>query len=271
MDTNSAASLNSRIAAIVDQLASATDAARAAETMTHYLEFAAQFHRYSWGNQMLIGLGHPDATQVAGYKTWQAMRRQVRKGERGIAILAPIAYRLKDAAGEPTPETRLTFKTVYVFDVSQTEGEPLPDAPEWKSPEQDAELTARLMAFARANGITVMVEDLPGEVQGQSRGGTIALSPKAGTKTLIHELAHELLHKSTLAILVMSRDLKELQAESVAYVVARHFGLEPAGSPNYLALWGAQGKDVRATLSTIQHCAAQIIGAVEGQAPEGQA
>ena len=261
--TTNAATLSAKITALVEQLASATDDARASEAMARYLEFGSHFHTYSWGNQMLIWFSRPDATQVAGYRTWQSTGRQVRKGEHGIAILAPIAYHVKDAAGEPTPETHLTFKAVYVFDVSQTEGEPLPEPPNWKSPEQDAELTARLIAFAHANGITVKIEELPGEVQGESRGGTIALSCHAGTKTLIHELAHEMLHKNTVANLV-PRDLKELQAESVAFVVARHFGLEPAGSPNYLALWGADSTTIRQSLTTIQKCAAEIIMAVEG-------
>ena len=199
---------------------------------------------------MLIAFSKPDATQVAGYKTWQGMKRYVRKGEHGIAILAPVVYHVKDDFGQPTPETHVNFKSVYVFDVSQTDGEPLPEPPNWKSPEQDAELTARLIAFAHANGIIVTVETLPGEVQGQSRGGTVALSPDAGTKTLIHELAHEMLHKNTVATLA-PRNLKELQAESVAYVVARHFGLEPAGSPNYLALWGADSTTIRQSLTAI--------------------
>jgi hypothetical protein len=261
---NSAATLNAKIAGLVDQLASATDAARITETMTHYLDFATQFHGCSWGNQMLIAFGRPDATQVAGYQSWRKMGRQVRKGEHGIAILAPCAVREKDENGEKTDRSHMFFKTVYVFDVAQTEGEPLLEPPDWKSVEQDAQLAARLIDFARSHGITVITEDLPGEVQGVSRGGSIALSPLAGTKTLIHELAHEMLHKHMLAGMT-GRDVKELQAESVAYVVARHFGLEPAGSPNYLALWGAEGKDVRATLAIIQTTAGAIIAAVEGE------
>lgn len=263
-DCNTAATLNAKIASLVDQLANATDAARTSEAMAQYLEFAAQFHNYSWGNQMLIMFNRPDATQVAGYQAWRSMGRQVRKGEHGIAILAPVAYRVKDDAGEPTNEVRVSFKTVHVFDVAQTEGEPLPEAPNWKSADQDAQLSASLIAFARVNGIAVTIEALPGETQGQSRGGSIVLSPAAGTKTIIHELAHEMLHKH-LAAMHMTREAKELQAESVAYVVARHFGLEPAGSPNYLALWGADGKNVRAILTTIQHCASEIITAVEGK------
>lgn len=267
--TNDAGALGATIAQIVDQLASATDAARVAETMTHYLEVAAQFHTYSWGNQMLIAIKRPDATRVAGYQTWRAAGRQVRKGERGIAILAPVVVRLQDGDGEPTDQVRVSFKTVHVFDVAQTDGEPLPEPPDWKSPAQDAQLATRLTAFAEARGIKVIVAAMPGQTQGQSCGGTILLSPAAGTKTLIHELAHELLHQHLLTGM-LPRQTVELQAESVAYVVARHFGLEPAGSPNYLALWGAEGKDIRATLATIQRCAAEIITAVEDTpAPEG--
>jgi hypothetical protein len=254
--------LSAKIAAIVDQLANATDAARVAETMTRFLETAAQFHSYSWGNQMLIASSRPDATRVAGYQTWRGAGRQVRRGERGIAILAPVITQLKDESGEPAGNVRVSFKTVHVFDVAQTDGEPLPEPPAWTSPEQDTALAAGLTAFAIARGIQVIVGELPGQTQGASCGGTILLSPTAGTKTLIHELAHEMLHQHLLAGL-LPRQTVELQAESVAYVVARHFGLEPAGSPNYLALWGAEGRDIRATLATIQRCAAEIIGAIE--------
>lgn len=259
------ADLNAKIAALVDQLANATDAARLSDVMARYLDSMAAFHNYSFGNLMLIAHAMPTATRVAGYKTWQKVGRQVRKGEKGIAILAPCTYREKDANGEPTDQTRVFFKTVYVFDVSQTDGEPLPEAPTWRSPEQSAELHSRLIGYAQSLGITVTVRDLAGQTQGTSSGGHIELAPTAGTKTFLHELAHELMHKAAERA-TLARELLELQAESVAYVVAQHFGLQPEGSPNYLALWGADGKAVRETLGAIQRTAAEIIGAVEGAA-----
>lgn len=260
---NNSTELNSRISRFVESLIEATDKARASEALTAYLEAMSGFHGYSWNNTMLIWMHSPTATQVAGYKTWQQYGRQVRKGEKGIPILAPVTYQVKDSAGEPTGESKVFFKTVYVFDVAQTEGDPLPEPPNWKSPEQSEALQAKLLAFAAGRGITVVIQTNARGAQGVSLGGRIELAPEAGTKTLIHELAHELLHKTTVGALA-SRELKELQAESVAYVVAMHFGLEPDGSPNYLALWGAEAQDIRAHFATIQRCAAEIITAIEG-------
>jgi antirestriction protein ArdC len=267
-DQTSSTELNSRITAFFENLIASTSEAAKSEAVTNYLASMSAFHNYSWNNTMLIWMHKPDASQVAGYKTWQKLGRQVRKGEKGIPILAPVSYRQKDSEGEPTGEAKLFFKTVYVFDVSQTDGEPLPEAPNWKSTEKRAELESKLIDFATGRSITVTVssDERSDGAQGVSMGGTIELAPAAGTKTLIHELAHEMLHQATGAKLYASHELMELQAESVAYVVSKHFGMEPEGSPNYLALWGADPKDMRAHFATIQKCAAEIITAVEGKA-----
>lgn len=110
------------------------------------------------------------------------------------------------------------------------DGDPLPDPPDWKSPEKNAELTELLMDFARSKDITVEVKDLPGEIQGASCGGKIILDPEAGTKTLIHEIAHELLHQVKDG--PTDSTIRELEAESVAYVVAKYFGLDGLSNPN---------------------------------------
>lgn len=174
-----------------------------------------------------------NATLVAGFQKWRSMGRYVKKGEQGIPILAPIFATIINDDGEEE-ETLVGFKVVYVFDLSQTDGKSLPEPPDWKSSEQNATLTERLILFVNKKCITVKIKELSGDIQGVSRGGAILLAPEAGTKTLIHEIAHELLHKGEN--IVRNKTILELEAESVAYVVARHFGLGGLASPNYIAL-----------------------------------
>lgn len=95
-----------------------------------YLDVQGRFHNYSWGNSLLISRQYPEATKVAGYRTWQQLGRQVRKGERAIMILAPIVYTQKtEDAVEPSTQSRVVrgFRSVPVFDIAQTDGEPLPE------------------------------------------------------------------------------------------------------------------------------------------------
>src|SRR5262249_15236013 len=119
-----------------ERLAAAVDALVSSDQWTAWLESRARFHDYSFGNIMLIAFQRPDATQVAGYKAWQSMGRQVRKGEHGIAILAPIVRRVKDEetgkyqdARDDAGQRVVRFRTLYVFDVEQTYGDELPEAP----------------------------------------------------------------------------------------------------------------------------------------------
>jgi hypothetical protein len=131
---------------------------------------------------------------VAGFNAWKKMGRYVKRGEKGIPILAPMIYR-EDPDDEDSVKVLRGFRVVHVFDLAQTDGQPLPEQPNWKSPEKNLELQKKLMDFAEQNGIKVTIKELEGETQGISTGGSIVLSPEAGTKTLIHELAHELLHQ----------------------------------------------------------------------------
>ena len=183
------------------------------------------------------------------------------KGEHGIPILAPIL--VKEEIKEDLKEKQLIgFTTVYVFDVSQTDGEPLPPVPDWKSPEKNQELTDLLMKFAESKGIKVTIEELHGECQGVSQGGSIVLSPEAGTKTLIHELGHELLHQNMARWSIESKT-KELESESVAFVVAKHFGLNDLNSPNYIALYKNEARDILGCTDRITRTAQEIIEFVE--------
>ena len=229
----SAKELNKQIEQHLQELAQATDKARTSEEMLRYLDFCAKFHQYSPSNVWLILFANPNATYVAGFHKWKSMGRWVRKGEHGIPILAPVL--IKDQDENELEEKHLVgFRVVFVFDVSQTEGEHLPPVPDWKSPEKNLELQAKLIDFAKANGIKVTIEAIDGETQGISMGGRIILSPEAGVKTLVHEIAHELLHQEEKNQL--SRQIKEMEAESIAYIVCSYFGLSDLLSPNYLAL-----------------------------------
>jgi len=133
----------------------------------------------------------------------------------------------------------------------------------WKSPEKNEELNQKLIQFARGQGISVSFNNLNSDAQGVSKGGEIIIDPSAGTKTLIHEIAHELMHKDENNI--QSRATKELEAESVAYVVSKHFRLECLNSPNYIALHGNDAKDIIASMDRIVKTAYEIIEFVEGK------
>ena len=256
-----AADLKAKITARIQELAEATDAARVSAEMQRYLDTCASFHKYSLFNVIQILMTRPDATSVAGFKKWQSLGRFVRKGEHGIPILAPIISKVIEEEGEER-EKLVGFKVVYVFDIAQTEGEPLPEPPDWKSPEQNAELQERLVRFAKGKGIQVEVKALGKEIQGVSMGGRIILDPQAGTKTLIHEIAHELLHHAP-EIIPTERMIHELEAESVAYVVGKHFGLNGFSSPNYVALHGATAELVMEHMERIRNTAAEIIQKLE--------
>ncbi|MFC1921797.1 ArdC family protein [Chloroflexota bacterium] len=261
MNTNriSSTDLKDRITQHIQELAVATDAARVSQEMLQYLDMCARFHRYSPQNVWLILMACPHATMVAGFKKWQSMERHVRKGEKGIPILAPIFKKVENEEGEEI-EKLIGFKVVYVFDISQTDGEPLPGPPDWKSREKNAELTEHLIDFARSNDITIEVKDLPGDTQGASCGGKILLDPEAGTKTLIHEIAHEMLHQVKNG--PTDRTVQELEAESVAYVVGKHFGLDGLSSPNYVALHGATAEMILDHVERIRKTATEIINGV---------
>lgn len=249
-----------QITQLITQLAQETDAAKQSAQFTQWIDTASKFHNYSLGNVILIAMQKPGATHVAGYHAWQdKFNRQVMKGEHGIAILAPCAYKSKDDE-EDARQEHIYYKTVYVFDISQTTGDPLPDPPDWKSPARQEELQSRMMNFANANGILVEVKELDGETQGTCEFKHITLSPRAGTKTLIHELAHALLDHSQA--IQLTRETREIQAESIAYVVSKHFGME-CNAPNYLALWDADSAKIKDNLNVISKTARAIIEAIE--------
>jgi hypothetical protein len=252
--------LSKAITQHIQDLAQATDQARMSEEMLKYLDVVSRFHSYSPTNIWLILMANPNATHVAGYNKWKELKRQVRRGEKGIPILAPMIFR-EDPDDPDSKKVLRGFRVVYVFDISQTDGEPLPEPPNWKSPEKNDLLASKLIQFANGQGISVYIKNLEGETQGVSKGGKVEIDPLAGTKTLIHEIAHELMHKNSDR--PTSSMIRELEAESVAYIVGKHFGLDNLSSPNYIALHGANSEMLLNHIDRIKRIACSIILALE--------
>ncbi len=253
----------------LDTLANAVDAVRASETFQAYLAIQAKFHRYSWHNSLLILSQCPNASHVAGFKAWKTkFRRSVRKGERGIMIFAPRPYskEIENADGETETVNGVSFRAVHVFDVSQTDGEDLPSV---DCPTIDVAadtLLSNLQAVATNRGIALEFKRIDGGVFGVSKGGSIEVDNTHETgqqaKTLAHELAHEALHKTNRGAL--TRNMAELEAESVAYVVCAHFGLDvEVRASRYIALWDGDSKALRESLDRISKTAREIIDDVE--------
>ena len=263
-----AAELTKSIETAINKLVEEIDEAKISETMLSFLKMASRFHRYSLCNTFLILFQNLKATQVAGYKAWQKMSRFVRKGEHGIWILAPVFYTNKEVGiseEEMNPKRVKCFISKPVFDVSQTDGEPLPEEPEWRSRVKAPDIDDALLFFAKGKGIVVEItDDMPViGAEGVSMGKKILILPEAGTRTIIHELAHELLHKGTKPGEVLNTQVEEIEADSVAYVVCEHFNITNKESPNYLALYQATGKEVMSMLQRIQSAGSEMIIAVE--------
>jgi antirestriction protein ArdC len=261
---NPATELRGRIDDHIDALARAVEDVRASDDFRRYLDVQARFHSYSWHNCMLIYMQCPDATRVAGYRAWQKLGRQVRKGERGIRILAPCPFKRERATADGDSETvqGMFFKAVSVFDLSQTDGDALPtvDVPTVETAADD--LLARLARVAESRKIAVSFHAVSGGAFGLSNNGAVEIDNRHSTgqqaKTLAHELAHEALHWDIKG--TFTRSLAELEAEAVAYVVCQHFGLDTeVRSSRYIALWQGDAKSMRESLERIASTARGII------------
>jgi len=234
------------------------------EELTRYLAMLARFHRYSFGNVMLILFQRPDATHVAGFNTWRQLGRFVKQGEKGIVIIAPMMIRKKEdetvEAEKPT-QPILRFRGVHVFDVSQTDGEPLPEPARVRG--EPGEHIDRLKAFIAERGITLDHDDVPHGAEGVSRGGRISvrpdLEPAAMFSVLVHELAHELLHRSQDR--PKDKTVRETEAEAVAFVVCSAIGLTTGtAASDYIKLYQGDEETLAASLDRVQRVAAEIIG-----------
>lgn len=238
---------------------------------------AARFHSYSFGNWLLLWAQGErrgiKVTRPAGYRAWQTFNRHVRKGEKGFKIIAPMTR--KDEDGDTV---MFGFRVVTVFDVSQTDGEPLPDvgAPDLLEGEGDTVLQEAAIKMIEAEGFTFTIDELtgPNGVTKPSSKEVIVdgrLSPAQATKTTVHELAHVLLHSSKGEF--TCRGTGEVEAESVAYVVCAAAGLDTSQySVKYVAGWAEAtddpGKAMLATAEVVVRTARKILASLEPESLE---
>jgi antirestriction protein ArdC len=273
MTNDRARALAEQIENSVNALATETDAVRKSDVFRQWLNAMASFSSYSFNNQMLIAFQRPSASRVAGFRAWQKLGRHVVKGAKGIAILAPCAYRKKtEPDNEDSPSVkRLTgFKTAWVFAQEDTEGESLPTLT-YAAPDGGEDLLSRLeWTTGEELGICLNYEEIIEHgVDGYSSGARIvvrtSLSPAAKCAVIVHEAAHELLHQGDKRVeaKAKTRSQRELEAEATAYVVMRHFGIEHVAS-NYLATYNVDGEQLKDSLETISSAAKRLIVAIEG-------
>lgn len=249
-----------------NELIEAVEAGKS-DKLIAYLKAMGRFHKYSVGNAMLIHFQCPKATHVAGFRTWQRLGRYVKKGERGIAILAPIVQHKKSLLADDEEdfdkEVLMAFKTAYVFDVSQTNGKPLAEFARVQG--DSAECIERLKEYIAAQGIKFEYSNNIGLAEGVSCGGIvkikIGLTVAESFSVLVHELAHERLHKDDNKL--KSKKIKETEAEAVAFVVCHGIGLDVnTASSDYIQLYDGNKKTLLQSLERIQQTATEILAAV---------
>jgi hypothetical protein len=248
------------------------------EALTAYLTAMGRFHTYSFGNILEIARQKPDATRVAGLYAWNQLGRKVKKGERGIRILAPMIgiRRKKEEEAEKDIRTQnqavlVGFRVAYVFDVSQTEGAELPEFSERVSGSAGT-YRDRLVDFVIAQGIALEFKESIAPALGMSYGGKIALlsgqSSAEEFSTLVHELAHEMLHKAERRT-ATTKTVRETEAEAVAFVVGKTIGLETGrASADYIHLYHGNSALLTESLEVIQKTSAVILAAIENPAEE---
>ena len=250
----------------------------------HYKEFLtkmSQFNQYSSRNLRLILAQKPDASYLAPYNTWRKFERHVKRGEKALSVIIPVTYVKKDQQGQPIldkngkPETGMTFRLKpTTFDVSQTEGKEMPKAAEVKEQLTDldyANLYRALMSIAKTNDVSVRFEEMAGETKGYYSPAEHQIVLRSHDmnksqliKTFIHETAHSELHHSNHPQREqLTRSNAELQAESVAYVVASYYGIDTSDySFDYLAGWSKDKEtlaDLEAQLDIVQQEAKSLM------------
>ena len=245
------------------------------EGLTAYLTAMGRFHNYSFGNILEIARQRPDATRVAGLYAWNQLGRKVIKGQKGIRILAPMigtrkkkdteANKSKDPAAVNSP-VLVGFRAVYVFDVSQTEGAELPGFTE-RTKGEVGEFRERLIDFTIAQGIQLEFKESIAPALGMSYGGRIVIlpgqEPAEEFSTLVHELAHEMLHKAERRT-ATTKTVRETEAEAIAFVVSQTIGLDAGrASADYIQLYHGNAALLTESLEVIQRTAALILSALE--------
>ena len=270
------------VKAITEQLEAGMSEMFTSDRYREYLSFMSKFHDYSVNNIVLILLQHPTAGMVAGFKAWEKMGRHVKRGEKAIKILAPCPFK-KTVTREVTENGVTTneeqeimiprYKTVSVFADDQTEGKDIPTlSVDMLTGDVDG-YNALLEKLIDIAGIPVDFEDITDGSNGYFSPSESRIAIKAGmsqmqtVKTLIHEIAHSMLHNELQSkIRPVDRDTKEVEAESVAYTVAAALGLDTGDySFGYIAGWsqGREMKAVRASMDVIRKAASELISKIE--------
>lgn len=269
----------------------------------NYLTTMSRFHRYSLNNVMLIHAQRPNATLVAGFNKWKnSFGRHVKKGEKGIQILAPTPYKIKVDKEKLDPDTKLPmldddgnpiteekevtipmFKVVSVFDISQTDGKPLPQI-SFRLSGDVAQYEVFMEALRRTSQVPIEMEPMKPGMDGYFSLTKQAIFLRKGMSQVqtvcaaIHEMAHSRLHnyekmteladdgETVLAPAEKDRNTEEVEAESISYAVCQYFGIETAdNSFGYIATWsqGKELKELRASLETINKTSSELISGIE--------
>ena len=253
------------------------------DSYKNYLRAVSKFHTYSSNNVTLIAMQRPDATLVAGFNTWKnQFNRHVMKGEKGIKIIAPMPVTVEkeqdrvDQYGNTYRETVSVvvprFKAVNVFDVSQTEGDPLPniDPAELKAEINDYDRF--LKALEKTAGVPISYIDIDTSAKGfyQSEKNEIYIKRDMGetqtVKTLIHEIAHSVLHNRDTGGVLLPSKTKEVQAESVAFAVCSHFGIDTSEYTfPYISAWSGEQDlaTLKDSIETIRDTSSLLIRSIE--------
>ena len=288
-----------RVKEITDQLEAGIAELFQSDQYMQWLTTMSRFHDYSLNNTILIAMQKPDATLVAGYTAWQKQfGRQVNKGEKGIRILAPTPYKQKVEVDKTDPNTgeilknpdgtnqkeikevlHPAFKVVSVFDVSQTDGRELPSLGINELTGDVAEFEIFFEALKRTCPVPMEFEEINGNAKGyyHQTERRIAIqkdmSQVQTVKTAIHEMAHQKLHaldptkkKSDQELEELTRNGKEVEAESVAYTVCQHYGIDTSDySFSYIAGWshGKETPELKASLNTIRKAASEMINEID--------
>ncbi len=294
-----------KVKEITDKLESGIKELFDSEKYVTWLNTMSKFHEYSLNNTILIAMQKPDATMVAGYTQWQKdFERNVNKGEKAIRILAWNPYKEKVERDKLDPEThepvrdengntvkevtevqRPSYKVVNVFDVSQTDGKELPRLGISELEGSVKNFDIFLEALKRTCPVPMAFEDIQGSAKGYFHQKDQRIAIQSGMseiqtiKTAIHEMAHQKLHsveleagqKAKYEEKAQTRSEKEVEAESVAYTVCQHFGIDTSDySFGYVAGWsaGKEMAELKASLLTIRRAAASMIDDIEGHIKE---
>ncbi|MEI3258911.1 MAG: LPD16 domain-containing protein [Faecalimonas umbilicata] len=289
-----------RVKEITDQLEAGIENLFNSDQYKQWLTTMSRFHDYSLNNTLLIAMQKPDATLVAGYTTWKnQFGRQVNKGEKGIRILAPTPYKKKVEVDKTDPNTgeilknpdgsnqkeiqevlRPAFKVVSVFDVSQTDGRELPSLGVNELTGDVEQYEMFFEALKRTCPVPMEFEQISSGAKGYYHQIEQRIAIQEGmsqiqtVKTAIHEMAHQKLHaidpnlkKSQQNLENISRGGKEVEAESVAYTVCQHYGIDTSDySFAYIAGWskGKETPELKASLDTIRKAASEMINDIDG-------